>query len=102
MSGTRGKRSNVDKHHRDFLFRSAESRVVPQYFFGRFAPNVGAEGLSQLFLFAQSRHHSVELTDQRAEFVGPSQRHLHIEPAVSHRLGSFAQLVDWFGNRTSN
>src|SRR5438874_867855 len=102
MRRTRRKRANIDKHHRDFLFRSAESRIARQYFLGCLPSNVSAKCLSQLFFFAQSRHHQVELTDQRAEFVGPSQRDLHVEPALRHRLGCLAQFIDRFCNRTAN
>ena len=102
MRGTRRKGANIDKHHRDFLFRSAESRIARQYFLGCLPSNVSAKCLSQLFFFAQSRHHQVELTDQRAEFVGPSQRDLHVEPALRHRLGCLAQFIDRFCNRTAN
>src|SRR5256885_1949499 len=102
MGGTRGKRADIDKHHRDFLFRSAESWIARQYFLRSFPSYVRPERLSQLLFFAQPGHHSIELANERAEFICPSQRHLHIEPAVGYCLGCFAQFVDWFGDRTPN
>ena len=49
-------------------------------------------------LAAQTGDHAVEFMNERAEFVGSSQRHMDVELAARDRLGGGAQLIDRFAD----
>src|SRR5207244_9443300 len=48
--GSRRERANIDKHHRDFLFDSTQSRIARQDLFSRSLPHMETECLSQPLL----------------------------------------------------
>ncbi len=57
-------RANIDKHHRDFLFDSTQSRIARQDLFSRPPPDMQTKRLSQPLLIFELARHVIELAKQ--------------------------------------
>src|SRR4029077_7402746 len=96
-----GPRTHIDKHDRDVLFDSAQSRVARQDLFGCASAHVQAKSLTQFFLVSELTNHVIEFAEQPAKLIcssGPHGTKIDIQISTRNRIDCDTQLIAWFGH----